>query len=115
MPPPLPAGQSVISISTSPTSQVTRYNVPENEITHIERQSISLRRKGDLRSLGEIKHIPRRGRHLLARLIGNLKLALQDNLHLIVGIGIHQWGPFLQAIESARDRLFGIILVTMQL
>lgn len=101
--PPRPAVQSAISVSI--TSHIG------NRTTHVECQTIRLGRKGNLRSLGEIEHIAGTGSDLLACLIRDLELPLQDDLHLIVGVGVDERGTLLQTVEATRDGLLGIVLV----
>ena len=57
--------------------------------TYVKSKTIRRSSKSDLGTLGEEKHIPRRRSDLLTGLIGNLKLALENDLHLIVGIFVY--------------------------
>lgn len=80
-------------------------------ITYVERQPVVVRRERDLSPLGEIKHISRAGSDLLARFIRDFELALEDDLHLVVGVGVDERGAFFQSVEAARDRLFGVVFL----
>lgn len=80
--------------------------------THKKCQPVRRRCERYLRALGEVEHVARSRRHLLARLVGDFKLALEDDLHFIVGIFVNQRGAFLQPVEAGRDGFVGIVLVT---
>ena len=45
-----------------------------------------VRLKCDLRTLGEVEHIALGRVHLLARLVRNIKAAVDNDLHLVVGV-----------------------------
>jgi hypothetical protein len=81
--------------------------------TYIKGQPIRRRRKGNLTSLGEIKHISRFRQHRLARLVGDLKLAFQDDLHLVVGVLVDERGALFETVEATRNRLVGVVLVAV--
>lgn len=86
---------------------------PDEQKTHIKSQPIRLGRKGNLGSLGEIKHIPRLSLHFLPGLIGDLEFALEDNLHLIVAVAVDQGSAFFKTVEAARDGFFGVVFVAV--
>ena len=44
--------------------------------------------------------------HLLARLVRNVKRPLDDNLHLVVRIRIHERRALFKTVEARRERLF---------
>ena len=80
-------------------------------LPRIKRQPIIIRLKRNRRPLRKIKHIPRRSMHLFARLIRNDKRALDNNLHLVIRVRIHERRALLQAVETCRDGLLGVDLV----
>src|ERR1700761_1477364 len=80
--------------------------------THIERQPIVLRRKSNLGSLGEIKHVPGPGRDFLAGLIRDFEMAFDNDLHLVVVVLVDKRSAFFQTVEAAGDWFLGIVLVT---
>lgn len=89
----------------------TNFPAKADMITYVERQPVVVRRERDLRPLGEIKHISGGGSDLLARFIRDFELALEDDLHLVVGVGVDERGAFFQSVEATRDRLFGVVFL----
>jgi hypothetical protein len=60
----------------------------------------------------EVKHIPGLGRDALPRLaVRDLVLALNDDLHLVVGVGVDQRLALFEAVESRRDGFLGVDFV----
>lgn len=58
-------------------------------LASVETQSICIGLESDLTSLGKVKHISWHSMDFLARLIRNIKLSLNDDLHLVVGIFVN--------------------------
>src|SRR5256885_6500698 len=56
----------------------------------IKRQAECLCLKCDLATLGKIKHVPLRRVHLLTCLIRDVELTVDNNLHLVVRVLVHQ-------------------------
>ena len=46
--------------------------------------------------------------HSLARLIADVELALNDDLHLVVRVRVHQRSTLLETVEAAADGLVGV-------
>ena len=67
----------------------------------IESQPICLSLESDDSALGKVKHISRNSMYFLTGLIGNVKLPLDNDLHLMVGIGIDEWGAGFESVETA--------------
>ena len=49
--------------------------------------------------------------HRLASLITNVELALQDDLHLVVGISIDKGSSLLESVDATADGLLRVDLV----
>jgi hypothetical protein len=47
--------------------------------------------------------------HFLARLVADVELALEDDLHLVVGVRVDERRAGLESVEAAGERLFGIV------
>lgn len=58
-------------------------------LARIESQPIVFRRKRDLGALGEVKYIPFSGVHFLPRLVADVEVAFEDDLHLIVCVLVY--------------------------
>jgi len=69
-------------------------------LTNVERQAKVLGRERDLAALGEVEHITLDGVHLVARLVGNIEVAVNDDLHLIVVVAVDERSTLLQAVEA---------------
>lgn len=81
-------------------------------ITHIERQPIRRCGKSNLGAFRKIKDISRLGSDFLPSLVGDFKFTFENDFHFVVGIFVDERCPFLQAIESTRDGLIRVILIT---
>ncbi len=68
--------------------------------------------EGDRASLWEVEDVARRSMDLLSCLVGYLNFALDDDLHLMIRICIHEGRSLLQTIETTGDCLVGVILIT---
>lgn len=77
----------------------------------IKRESIIVRLEGDLGALGEVKHVAGHGMHALARLVGDVEGALDDDLHLVVGVCVDEGGAFFEAVEACGEGLLGVDFV----
>jgi hypothetical protein len=64
--------------------------------------------EGDFGSLWEVEDIPLLGLNLLAGLVADGELAINNDLHLIVGVLVDERGALLEAVEASRDWLGGI-------
>ncbi len=53
--------------------------------------------------------------NLLTRFVGNVEFSLHDDLHLVIGVSVDEWGACLESVEAARDRFLGIILVAVEM
>ena len=49
--------------------------------------------------------------HRLTGFITDVKLSLQDDLHLVIGVRVDQRRSLLKSVDSAADGLLGVILV----
>ena len=83
-------------------------SLPLPPLPHKEAQPITIRRERNLGALGKIQHIARHGVHLLARLVLDVELALDDDLHLVVGVGVDERGALFEAVEAGGDGFFGV-------
>ena len=81
-------------------------------LTRIKRQPPLLRLKAYFAPLRKIKHIPRHGMHLLARLVRDREVPFQDDLHLVVRVRVIEGHARFEAVDAARDRGFGRDFVT---
>ena len=81
-------------------------------LTSVECQSSFLRRKSDLASLGEIKHISRPTCNLLTSLVADGKVAFQDDLHLMIGVGVVERSTWFEPVEATGDGCLGLDFVT---
>ncbi len=53
--------------------------------------------------LGEEKHIALCSLHALSTLIRDFKVTIDDNLHLIVSVGVNERGAGVEAVEASGD------------
>ena len=81
-------------------------------LTSIECQSSLLSRKPDLASLGKIEYIPWPTCDLLTRLIADGKVAFQDDLHLMVGVGVVERSTRFEPVEATGNGCLGLDFVT---
>lgn len=58
-----------------------------------------------------MKNIPRPCSHTLPSLIRDLKLTLNDDLHLVISIRVDQRLPFFKTVQAAGDGFFGVKLL----
>ena len=61
--------------------------------------------------LRKVEHIPRLRLHTLPRRIGNRPTTLDNNLHLVIVIRVFELLALFEAVETAADRLFGVVFV----
>jgi hypothetical protein len=71
-------------------------------------QSKIIRLKHNLTPLRKEKHIPLLSLHFLARLVADVEVAVDNNLDLVVGVGVFERCAFLEAVETAGDGLVGV-------
>lgn len=81
--------------------------------TYVESQPVRGSGEGNLGALREVEDIAGLGDDLLTGLVRDLEFALQDNLHLVVRVLVDQRGTLLETVETARDRLLGVIRLTI--
>lgn len=81
--------------------------------TYVESQPVRGSGEGNLGALREVEDIAGLGGDLLTGLVRDLEFALQDNLHLVVRVLVDQRGTLLETVETARDRLLGVIRLTI--
>lgn len=77
-------------------------------LSNIIRQPVTLRSKCNLGPLGEQEVIPRRSLVGLATGVGNREITFQDDLELVVGVGVLQRGALFQAEEARGDGGLGV-------
>lgn len=80
-------------------------------MSDVERQAVIGRGKGDGGILGEEEDIAGAGDGLLARGVLDCVVSLEDDLHLVVLVGVGQGSALLESEEARRDGLFGVGLV----
>lgn len=73
-----------------------------------ETQTKVVRLEGNLTPLGEEEHIALFRLDFLARLVADIKVAVDDNLNLIVRVRVHERCSLFQAVEAAADGLVGV-------
>lgn len=74
----------------------------------VESQTVGISRESDNTALGKVEDVARLSVDLLAGLVRDGELSFQNDLHLVVGVGVDKWGAFLKAVETARDGLLSI-------
>lgn len=57
-----------------------------------ESQAIVISGEGDLRALWEVEDVALDGLDAGAGLVLDVEVALDDDLHLVVGVLVHEWG-----------------------
>lgn len=72
-------------------------------LPHKEPQPALLRFKRNHAPLWKEEDIPLFRLHALPALIRNLKVAVNDDLHLVVGVGIDERGTRFEAVEARGD------------
>ena len=82
-------------------------------LPRVKRQSITLRGKGNLGAFGEKENIAGYGVHFLAGLVFDVIFALDDDFHLVIGVGVDEGGAFFEAVETAGDGFFGVDVVAV--
>ncbi len=80
-----------------------------------EAQPVAIRTEGNLGPLGEIQHVSWRRMHLLACLILDVEFALDDDLHLVVGVRVHERRALFQAVEAGGDGFVRVVLLAGRL
>lgn len=80
-------------------------------LTTVESQPIVVSGECDLGPLGEVEDISGNGMHLVARLVGDIKTALEDDLHLVIGVLVYQRCPFLKTVEPGGDGLLWVFIL----
>jgi len=110
-----PDATSLKSIHSHPQLNLTtkiqegkKKNKTHHPLPHEKPHPKTLRLKRNLTPLREIKHIAFPPRDFLPRLITNDKLAIDNDLHLMVRILIHQRRAFLKAVQAAGYWLCGV-------
>ena len=78
-------------------------------MTYIKGQTVRWRREGDRGSFGEVEDIASGSLDLLPSSVGNFELALENYLHLMIRVCVHQRGALLETIETAGDGLFRVV------
>lgn len=73
-----------------------------------ETQTKIVRLEGNLTPLGEEEHIAFFRLDFLARLVADIKVAVDDNLNLIVRVRVHERCSLFQAVEATADGLVGV-------
>lgn len=76
--------------------------------TYVESVAKVVSSEGDLAALGKVKHVARHRVHLVAGLVADVEAALEDDLHLVVGVLVDERRAFGEAVEACRDGLFGV-------
>lgn len=68
-------------------------------------------RKGNLRALGEVKNVALLRLDLVASLVADVKVAVDDELDLVVRVLVDKRSAFLEAVDAARDGRYFVILL----
>jgi hypothetical protein len=66
--------------------------------------------ESDLASLGKVENVSSSRLYFLPCLVGDFNLSLNDDLHLMICVFVHEGGALLQAVEAAGD---GFLLVDL--
>lgn len=71
-------------------------------LPHIESQAVRFCRECYFAPFGEVQHVPCHCVHLLPCLVGDIEFALDDDLHLVVGVLVYQRRSLFEAVETCR-------------
>lgn len=69
-------------------------------------QAVVVGGEGDLGTLGEEESVTRHGLDLLASLVGDVHVALDNNLHLVVSVLVHKGSTCNQAVRVLIESAF---------
>lgn len=72
-------------------------------LSHIEAKTVRFCCEGYLASFGEVEDIPCHSMHCLPSLVGDIELALHDDLHFVIIVSVDQRRALLKAIEAGRN------------
>lgn len=79
------------------------------ETTYIEGQAIRWRCEGDHGSFGEVKDVSSGRFDHLSSFVGDFKFTLENYLHFMIRVRVHQRGALFEAIEAASDGFLRIV------
>lgn len=76
---------------------------PHHPLPHEKPHPESSRLKGDPTAAREVEDVAAAAGDALARLVADDELAVDDHLHLVVRVLVHQRRARLQPVQAARD------------
>jgi len=80
-------------------------------LASVEGQAVGVGLEGNNAALGKVENITSNGVDGLTGLIADVELALQDDLHLVVGISVNKGSSLLESVDATADGLLGVDLV----
>ncbi len=86
--------------SSPPTLAPPHLSRPLPPLPDKEAQAVRVGGEGDLGALGEVEDVAGDGVHLLPGLVLDVELALDDDLHLVVRVRVHERRALFQPVEA---------------